>query len=67
MLEPDALSEAVILVGGQGARLKPLTCYLPKPMLPVLNHPFLEHTITYLKGYGVGNITLALHYLPEAI
>ena len=36
-------------------------------MLPVLNHPFLEHTITYLKGYGVGDITLALNYLPEAI
>jgi len=67
VLEPGVLSEAVILVGGQGTRLKPLTYYLPKPMLPVLNYPFLEHTITYLKGYGVGNITLALNYLPEAI
>ena len=67
MSDPGALSEAVILVGGQGTRLQPLTCYLPKPMLPVLNHPFLEHTITYLKEYGVGNITLALNYLPEAI
>lgn len=67
MSEPGALSEAVILVGGQGTRLQPLTRYLPKPMLPVLNHPFLEHTITYLKGYEVGDITLALNYLPEAI
>ncbi|MDD5590756.1 MAG: NDP-sugar synthase [Dehalococcoidales bacterium] len=67
MSKTDMLSKAVILVGGQGTRLQPLTFYLPKPMLPVLNHPFLEHTICYLKGYGVGDITLALNYLPEAI
>ena len=67
MSKTDIVSKAVILVGGQGTRLQPLTFYLPKPMLPVLNRPFLEHTISYLKGYGVGDITLALSYLPEAI
>jgi mannose-1-phosphate guanylyltransferase len=36
-------------------------------MMPVLNHPFLEHTISYLKKYGVEDITLALSYLPEVI
>ena len=58
---------AVILVGGEGTRLRPLTYYTPKPMLPVLNRPFLEHTVAYLKKYGVESIILALSYLPEAI
>jgi mannose-1-phosphate guanylyltransferase len=61
------LSQAVILVGGQGTRLRPLTYQLPKPMIPVLNRPFLEHTLAYLKNYGVGSTILALSYLPEAI
>ena len=61
------LSQAVILVGGQGTRLRSLTHYIPKPMLPVLNRPFLEHTVAYLRKYGITNITLALSYLPEVI
>jgi len=61
------LSAAVILVGGQGTRLRPLTYQLPKPMIPVLNRPFLEHTLAYLKNYEVGSTILALSYLPEAI
>jgi mannose-1-phosphate guanylyltransferase len=61
------LSQAVILVGGQGTRLRPLTYQLPKPMIPVLNRPFLEHTLAYLKSHGVGSAILALSYLPEAI
>ena len=59
--------KAVILVGGEGTRLRPLTYSTPKPMMPVLNRPFLEHTIAYLKKCGVDNIILALSYLPEAI
>ena len=60
-------AKAVILVGGQGTRLQPLTYYVPKPMVPVLNRPFLEHTIAYLKQFGVNDIILALSYLPEVI
>jgi mannose-1-phosphate guanylyltransferase len=59
--------KAVILVGGEGTRLHPLTNSVPKPMVPVLNRPFLEHTIAYLKKYGVENIILALSYLPDVI
>ncbi len=62
-----ALRGAVILVGGEGTRLRPLTYVTPKPMVPVLNRPFLEHTIAYLKKYQVENIILALSYFPEAI
>jgi mannose-1-phosphate guanylyltransferase len=61
------LSSAVILVGGQGTRLRPLTHYMPKPMMPVLNRPFLAHTLAYLKNYGVSDVILALSYLPEVI
>lgn len=59
--------KAVILVGGQGTRLQPLTFYVPKPMVPVLNRPFLEHTVAYLKRYGVPEVVLAISYLPEVI
>ena len=51
--------KAVILVGGEGTRLRPLTCNTPKAMVPVLNRPFLEHVISYLKGHGVVDIILA--------
>ncbi|MFC2007913.1 sugar phosphate nucleotidyltransferase [Chloroflexota bacterium] len=59
--------KAVILVGGPGTRLQPLTNSIPKSMVPVLNRPFLEHTIAYLKRYGVDSIILALNYLPAVI
>ena len=65
--KPSALLKAVILVGGEGTRLQPLTYHMPKPMLPVLNRPFLEHTIAYLREYGVESIILTLSYLPEVI
>ena len=59
--------KAVILVGGEGTRLRPLTYGIPKPMMPVLNRPFLEHTIAYLKQYQVEEVVLAASYLPEVI
>lgn len=59
--------KAVIIVGGEGTRLRPLTCNTPKAMLPVLNKPFLEHMTHYLRGHGVDDIILALCYLPQRI
>ena len=59
--------KAVILVGGEGTRLRPLTYGMPKSMVPVLNRPFLEHTIAYLKKYQVEDIILAVSYLPRII
>ncbi|MFC2066148.1 sugar phosphate nucleotidyltransferase [Chloroflexota bacterium] len=67
MPKPKTSLKAVILVGGPGTRLQPLTHYTPKSMVPVLNKPFLEHTIAYLKKYGIENIILTLSYLPGAI
>jgi mannose-1-phosphate guanylyltransferase len=47
--------------------LRPLTYDIPKPMMPVLNRPFLEHTIAYLKNYHVEEVVLAVSYLPDVI
>jgi mannose-1-phosphate guanylyltransferase len=59
--------KAVILVGGLGTRLRPLTDAIPKPVVPVLNKPAMEHTFAYLKQYGIQDIILAMNYLPDAI
>lgn len=58
---------AVILVGGPGTRLRPLTDDRPKSLVPVLNRPVMEHTIAYLKRFGIEDIVLTLSYLPDAI
>lgn len=58
--------QAVILVGGQGTRLRPLTCNTPKPMLPVANRPFIDHVFNLLKRHGITEIILAIQYLSEA-
>ncbi|MEA1959179.1 MAG: NDP-sugar synthase [Chloroflexota bacterium] len=59
--------KAVILVGGGGTRLRPLTYSMPKPMVPIVNRPFLEHMLTYMKRYGIDEVILALCYLPDHI
>lgn len=59
--------QAVILVGGEGTRLRPLTVNTPKAMVPVLNKPFLEHYLGYLSEHGITDVTLALGYLPDRI
>lgn len=59
--------KAVILVGGEGTRMRPLTCNTPKPMVPILNRPFLEHMVAYLKSHGIDDIVLSMCYLPDRI
>jgi mannose-1-phosphate guanylyltransferase len=54
------MRKAVILAGGEGTRLRPLTNNIPKAMVPVLNRPFLEHVVKYLKRHGIGEIILAV-------
>jgi mannose-1-phosphate guanylyltransferase len=58
--------KAVVLVGGEGTRLRPLTTTTPKPLLPIAGQPFLERQLTWLARYGVTDIVLALGYLPDA-
>jgi mannose-1-phosphate guanylyltransferase len=59
--------QAVVLVGGEGTRLRPLTLGTPKPMVPVMNVPFLERTLVRLKDAGISDVILPAGYLPEAI
>ena len=59
--------KAVLLVGGPGTRLQPLTDYKPKSIVPLLNRPVLEHTLAYLKHYGIEDVILTLNYMPDAI
>ena len=59
--------KAVILVGGEGTRLRPLTCNTTKAMVPILNKPFLECLICYLKGHSIRDIILTMSYLPDRI
>ena len=59
--------QALILAGGKGTRLRPLTMYTPKPIVPVLNRPFLLYQIEILRRAGITDITLSLNYQPDKI
>lgn len=59
--------QALILAGGKGTRLRPLTVYTPKPIVPVLNKPFLLYQIEILRRAGIKDITLSLSYQPDKI
>lgn len=56
--------KAAMLVGGFGTRLRPLTITTPKPMLPLVNIPFLEIELMHLKQYGIDEVILSTGYLP---
>ena len=59
--------KALILAGGKGTRLRPLTVYTPKPIVPVVNRPFLLYQIEILRRAGIEDITLSLNYQPDKI
>src|SRR5439155_8417446 len=59
--------KAVILAGGMGARMRPLTYLVPKVLLPVGAKPLLERTIDYLKTYGITEIVVCVAYLKRQI
>ncbi len=59
--------KAVILAGGFGTRLRPLTVNIPKPMVPIMNIPIIEHTIGLLKKHNLKDITIMLYFQPEVI
>ncbi len=61
------LMRAVIMAGGYGTRLQPLTDQIPKPMLPVGDRPLLEIIVNQLRGAGIRQVNLATHYKSEAI
>ncbi len=58
---------AVIMAGGQGVRLRPVTETIPKPMIRVAGRPILERVLLHLVGYGIRHVYLAIHYLGHMI
>ena len=59
--------KAVIMAGGFGTRLRPLTIHIPKPLVPVGNVPIMEHTVRLLKRHGFTDLLVLLYFLPETI
>ena len=59
--------KAFILAAGVGTRLRPLTFECPKPMIPLLNKPVIEHTINNLKKHSVDSVIMNLHTFPRKI
>src|SRR3954452_21589822 len=59
--------QALILAGGKGTRLRPLTVFTPKPVVPICNRAFLLYQIEMLKRAGISDITLSLSYQPHKI
>ena len=59
--------KAVIMAGGIGSRLRPLTCDLPKPMVPIIGKPAMQHGIELLRKHGIKDIAATLMYMPGVI
>lgn len=59
--------KGIIIAGGFGTRLRPLTYRRPKPLVPVANRPFLEYQVALLKAHGIDDLVLATNYLAEQI
>jgi mannose-1-phosphate guanylyltransferase/phosphomannomutase len=59
--------KAVIMAGGEGSRLRPLTSNQPKPMLPLVNRPLMEHVVGVLKRHGIDDIVVTVAYMANAI
>jgi len=59
--------QAIVLVGGQGTRLRPLTETVPKPALTLVDRPFLAYMVEWLAGHGVTEVVLACGFLPDVL
>ncbi|MCX8085233.1 MAG: sugar phosphate nucleotidyltransferase [Calditerrivibrio sp.] len=59
--------KAVIMAGGFGTRIQPLTTSLPKPMIPVLNVPMMEYILDHIKKAGIVEVVILLYFMPDVI
>jgi len=59
--------KAIVMAGGEGSRLRPLTSRRPKPLAPVANKPVMEHIVDLLRRHGISEIVATLHYLADEI
>ncbi len=59
--------KAVVMAGGEGTRLRPLTSNQPKPMVPIVGKPCIEHILELLRTHGFQDVVITLAFLPQAI
>ena len=59
--------KAVIMAGGEGTRLRPLTSNAPKPLLPLVNRPMMQHVVDLLKRHGIDEIVVTVAFMANAI
>jgi mannose-1-phosphate guanylyltransferase/phosphomannomutase len=59
--------KAVIMAGGFGTRIQPLTSSLPKPMIPLLNRPIMLHIVELLQSYGITDLVMLLYHQPFSV
>ena len=59
--------KAVVMAGGQGTRLRPLTSNQPKPMVPVVNKPSIQHILELVQRHGINEVVMTLAFLPRLI
>src|SRR3954463_3048183 len=59
--------KAVIMAGGEGTRLRPLTANQPKPMLPLANRPIMEHIVRHVRGHGMTDIVVTVQFLASQV
>src|SRR5919202_6526502 len=59
--------KAVVMAGGEGTRLRPLTSNQPKPMVPIVGKPCMEHILELLRSHGFTDVSVTLAFLPQAI
>jgi mannose-1-phosphate guanylyltransferase/phosphomannomutase len=59
--------KAVVMAGGEGTRLRPLTSNQPKPMVPIVGKPCMEHILELLRDHGFGDVIITVAFLPQAI
>jgi mannose-1-phosphate guanylyltransferase/phosphomannomutase len=59
--------KAVVMAGGEGTRLRPLTSMRPKPMVPIVNQPVMEHILGLVKHHGISEVVATLAFMPQVI
>src|SRR5438876_9064212 len=59
--------QAVILVGGQGTRLRPLTANVPKPVVTLVDRPFIAFMLEWLRGHGVSEVIMSCGFLADSV
>ncbi|MGO0122300.1 sugar phosphate nucleotidyltransferase [Desulfothermobacter acidiphilus] len=59
--------KGIVMAGGKGTRLRPLTCDLPKPLVPVANRPVISYGLELLRRHGIKEVAVTLHYLSDKI